>query len=232
MSDPTPAVPGAARTDEAETRPNAGAAFGISLEEYLLPAARRIQLIGEDGTLLAPEEQGTEPGHEYPLPSDEELLAAYRHLVIGRRVNDQAYALVRQGRMAVYPSSHGQEASEVAAAVCLGEDDWLFPTYRDTVAVIARGVPPLEVMVAYQGTWHQGYDPQKHHVSIQSTPLTTQMLHAVGMAKAARLRGDPTFLPRAEAWLIEVEDPTTGPSLAERVANLEAAVERLTRDRS
>ncbi|MCM3577118.1 thiamine pyrophosphate-dependent enzyme [Micrococcus luteus] len=190
MSDPTPAVPGAVRTDEAETRPNAGAAFGISLEEYLLPAARRIQLIGEDGTLLAPEEQGTEPGHEYPLPSDEELLAAYRHLVIGRRVNDQAYALVRQGRMAVYPSSHGQEASEVAAAVCLGEDDWLFPTYRDTVAVIARGVPPLEVMVAYQGTWHQGYDPQRHHVSIQSTPLTTQMLHAVGMAKAARLRGE------------------------------------------
>ena len=58
------------------------------------------------------------------------------------------------------------------------------------MAVIARGVPPLEVMVAYQGTWHQGYDPQKHHVSIQSTPLTTQMLHAVGMAKAARLRGE------------------------------------------
>ena len=115
MSDPTPAVPGAVRTDEAETRPNAGAAFGISLEEYLLPAARRIQLIGEDGTLLAPEEQGTEPGHEYPLPSDEELLAAYRHLVIGRRVNDQAYALVRQGRMAVYPSSHGQEASEAVS---------------------------------------------------------------------------------------------------------------------
>ena len=40
MSDPTPAVPGAARTDEAETRPNAGAAFGISLEEYLLPKLR------------------------------------------------------------------------------------------------------------------------------------------------------------------------------------------------
>ena len=43
-----------ARTDEAETRPNAGAAFGISLEEYLLPAARRIQLIGEDGTIYKP----------------------------------------------------------------------------------------------------------------------------------------------------------------------------------
>ena len=190
MSDPTPAVSGTARTDEAEARPNAGAAFGISLEEYLLPATRRIQLLAEDGTLLTAEEQGAEPGHEYPLPSDEELLAAYRHLVIGRRVNDQAYALVRQGRMAVYPSSHGQEASEVAAAVCLGEDDWLFPTYRDTVAVLARGVAPLEVMVGFQGGWHQGYDPKAHKTSVQSTPLTTQLLHAVGMAKAARLRGE------------------------------------------
>ncbi|MGC5047958.1 thiamine pyrophosphate-dependent enzyme [Micrococcus porci] len=179
---PGPATP--------DTRTEAAAAFGITLEEYLLPAARRIQLISPEGELLPAEEQGTAPGHEYPLPSDEELLAAYRHLVIGRRVNDQAYALVRQGRMAVYPSSHGQEASEVAAAVCLGQDDWLFPTYRDTVAVIARGVAPLDVMVSFQGTWHQGYDPKEHRVSVQSTPLTTQLLHAVGMAKAARLRGE------------------------------------------
>ena len=164
--------------------------FGITLEEYLLPATRRIQLVAEDGTALSPEEQDVEPGHEYPMPSDEALLDAYRHLVIGRRVNDQAYALVRQGRMAVYPSSHGQEASEVAAAVCLRKDDWLFPTYRDTVAVMSRGVPATEVMVAYQGTWHQGYDPQEYKVSVQSTPLTTQLLHAVGMAKAARLRGE------------------------------------------
>jgi len=190
MSDTTTTAPGAAPSEDAAGRPNAGAAFGISLEEYLLPATRRIQLIGEDGSLLSPEAQGTEPGHEYPLPDDETLLSAYRHLVIGRRVNDQNYALVRQGRMAVYPSSHGQEAAEVAAAVCLGQDDWLFPTYRDTVAVIARGVDPLDVMVAYQGTWHQGYDPKEHRVSVQATPLTTQMLHAVGLAKAARLRGE------------------------------------------
>ena len=45
-----------------------------------------------------------------------ELLAAYEQLVVGRRVNDQNSALVRQGRMAVYPSNHGQEACQVAAA--------------------------------------------------------------------------------------------------------------------
>src|SRR5699024_8715590 len=111
--------------------------LGISLEHYLLPTHGRIQMISESGELLSVDEQGSTPGHEYPMPTAQELLDGYRQLVIGRRVNDQNYALVRQGRMAVYPSSHGQEASEVAAALCLEPRDWLFPTFRDTVAVLA-----------------------------------------------------------------------------------------------
>src|SRR5690625_1557911 len=87
--------------------------LGISLEDYLLPTHGKIQMISETGELLSVEEQGSTPGHEYPMPTQEQLLEGYRQLVIGRRVNDQNYALVRQGRMAVYPSSHGQEASEV-----------------------------------------------------------------------------------------------------------------------
>src|SRR5699024_6582911 len=104
--------------------------------------------------------------------------------------NDQNYALVRQWRMAVYPSSHGQEASEVAAALCLSPTDWLFPTYRDTVAVLARGVEPMQVMTGVRVDWHQDYDPHDHNTSIQSTPLTTPLLHAVGMPHAARLKGE------------------------------------------
>ena len=99
-------------------------------------------MVGPDGTLNPHTEQGTQPGHEYSLPSEAELMAAYEQLVVGRRVNDQNSALVRQGRMAVYPSSHGQEACQVAAALCLADGDWLFPTYRDSVAVMARGVDP------------------------------------------------------------------------------------------
>ena len=164
--------------------------LGISLEDYLLPTHGRIQMISKTGDLLSVEEQGSTAGHEYPMPTQQQLLDGYRQLVIGRRVNDQNYALVRQGRMAVYPSSHGQEASEVAAALCLSPTDWLFPTYRDTVAVLARGVEPMQVMTGFRGDWHQGYDPHDHNTSIQSTPLTTQLLHAVGMAHAARLKGE------------------------------------------
>lgn len=164
--------------------------LGISLEDYLLPTHGRIQMISEAGELLSVAEQGSTPGHEYPMPTQQQLLDGYRQLVIGRRVNDQNYALVRQGRMAVYPSSHGQEASEVAAALCLSPTDWLFPTYRDTVAVLARGVDPMQAMTSFRGDWHQGYNPHEYNTSIQSTPLTTQLLHAVGMAHAARLKGE------------------------------------------
>ena len=168
--------------------------FGITVEDYMLPARHQIQMVDPDGRLKAEGEQGTEPGHEYPLPSDDELMAAYEQLVVGRRVNDQNSALVRQGRMAVYPSSHGQEACQVAAALCLSDGDWLFPTYRDAVAVMARGVDPVETMTIFRGDWHSGYDPAKHKVGIQCTPLTTQLLHGVGVAHAAKLRGEDTVV--------------------------------------
>ncbi|MFC0581708.1 pyruvate dehydrogenase (acetyl-transferring) E1 component subunit alpha [Micrococcoides hystricis] len=166
--------------------------FGITAEDYMLPARGQIQILGADGSLLPEEQQGTQPGHTYPLPDEEQVMEAYRQLVIGRRVNDQNSALVRQGRMAVYPSSHGQEACQVAAAMCLEEGDWLFPTYRDSVAVMARGVDPVEVMTIFRGDWHGGFDPHERNVSIQSTPLTTQLLHAVGVAHAAKMRGENT----------------------------------------
>jgi 2-oxoisovalerate dehydrogenase E1 component alpha subunit len=168
--------------------------FGITVEDYMLPARHPIQIVGPDGTLNAHTEQGTQPGHEYSLPGDTELMAAYEQLVIGRRVNDQNSAIVRQGRMAVYTSSHGQEACQVAAALCLSGGDWLFPTYRDSVAVMARGVDPVQTMTLFRGDWHGGYDPARHKVGIQCTPLTTQLLHAVGVAHAAKLRGEDTVV--------------------------------------
>lgn len=152
----------------------------------MLPRDTAVRLIAEDGTPL--------PDETYALPAADVLLAAYRGLVEGRRINDQAGALVRQGRLAVYPSSHGQEACQVAAAMVLGDTDWLFPTYRDSVAVIARGVAPAEAMVLLKGDWHSGYDVRTHRVAPQATPLATQLLHAVGFAQAAKHRGEDTVV--------------------------------------
>lgn len=128
------------------------------------------------------------------LPADADLLRAYAALVTARRVNDQASALVRQGRLAVYPSSHGQEACQVAAVQVLREEDWLFPTYRDSAAVVARGVDPVEAFTLLKGDWHCGYDPYERKVAPQATPLATQLPHAVGVAHAATLRGESTVV--------------------------------------
>lgn len=159
---------------------------GPAAEEYMLPSAHPVQLVDPQG--------GHVHDDRYPLPDGQALLAAYGKLVIGRRINEQAGALVRQGRMAVYPSSHGQEACQVAAAVVLGKEDWLFPTYRDAVSVITRGVDPLDVLTLLRGDWHSGYDPLEHRTATQATPLATQLLHAVGVAHAAKLRGENTVV--------------------------------------
>ncbi|OAN39788.1 thiamine pyrophosphate-dependent enzyme [Microbacterium sp. H83] len=152
----------------------------------MLPRDTAVQLVDAHGAVVEDD--------RYDLPGADALRTAYRGLVEARRINDQASALVRQGRLAVYPSSHGQEACQVAAALALGSEDWLFPTYRDSVAVIARGVAPAEAMVLLQGDWHSGYDVRQHRVAPQATPLATQLLHAVGFAYAARQRGEDTVV--------------------------------------
>ncbi|MDZ5621747.1 pyruvate dehydrogenase (acetyl-transferring) E1 component subunit alpha [Nocardioides bizhenqiangii] len=152
----------------------------------LMPSDTPVQLIDPSGRATGRE--------GFAVPGDAALLRAYGALVAARRLNDQAYALVRQGRLAVYPSSHGQEACQVAAAQVLDDEDWLFPTYRDTAAIVARGVDPVEALVLLKGDWHSGYDPYAKKVAPQATPLATQLPHAVGVAHAARLRGESTVV--------------------------------------
>ena len=182
--------PPAAAEAATATWPDAAEAAAVRRSDpavqNLLPSDTPVQLIDADGSARV---HGS-----YLLPSGDVLLAAYGKLVAGRRINDQANALVRQGRMAVYPSSHGQEACQVAAAAVLSAQDWLFPTYRDSVAVMSRGVDPLQVLTLLRGDWHSGYDPYEHRVAPQATPLATQLLHAVGVAHAAKLKGEDTVV--------------------------------------
>ncbi|CAM3322161.1 thiamine pyrophosphate-dependent dehydrogenase E1 component subunit alpha [Kibdelosporangium persicum] len=146
--------------------------------ELMLPGRKPIQLVDENGSAVG------------DLPDERVLRSLHRGMVLGRRFNRQATALTKQGRLAVYPSSVGQEACEVGATLALEDNDWLFPTYRDTVAVVTRGVPAAETLTLLRGNWHSGYDPYEHRVAPLCTPLSTNGPHAVGLAHAARLRGD------------------------------------------
>ena len=147
----------------------------------LLPSAEPLQLIDKDGL------PGGNPGG-LTFPQSDVLRELYRRMVLGRRFDAQATALTKQGRLAVYPSSRGQDACQVGAALALRDQDWLFPTYRDSVAILTRGVPAEETLTLLRGDWHCGYDPYEYRVAPQCTPLATNTLHAVGLAYAARLK--------------------------------------------
>ncbi|MGV9385314.1 pyruvate dehydrogenase (acetyl-transferring) E1 component subunit alpha [Nonomuraea sp. NPDC003707] len=151
--------------------------------DVLLPSPVPVRFIAEDGTAV-------QPPTGYQVPEEERLLEAYRRMVVGRRFDRQATALTKQGRLAVYPSSRGQEACQIAGVLALREDDWLFPTYRDSVALVSRGLDPVEVLTLLRGGWHCGYDPAATRVAPQCTPLATQTIHAVGMADALRRKNE------------------------------------------
>src|SRR3954464_14614980 len=120
-------------------------------ERSLLPTDVPLSLLSKTG------EPVVDP--ELVMPDDDVLLELHRRMVIGRRFDTQATALTRQGRLAVYPSSRGQEACQIAGVLALLEQDWLFPTYRDSVALVSRDIDPVEVLTLLRGGWHCGYDP-------------------------------------------------------------------------
>jgi 2-oxoisovalerate dehydrogenase E1 component alpha subunit len=168
-------------TDIAKMAPSPPTAYA-----KFLPADSPVQYLDVDGRL-------TGCTARYPRPSDDRLVHMYRNMVLGRRFDQQATALSKQGRVAVYPSSRGQEACQIAAAMSLRSTDWMFPTYRDSVAVHARGVEAAEVLRSFAGDWHSCYDPAAHRTAPQSTPLATQLLHATGLAYAESRRGHDTI---------------------------------------
>jgi pyruvate dehydrogenase E1 component alpha subunit len=151
------------------------------------PTEHPIRLIDEHGNAAGAQRSGG-----FSMPDAGILLRLYREMVLARRFDVQVSALTRQGRLATYPSALGQEACEIGATAALGEADWLFPTYRDSIALLTRGVRPVEILSFFRGDWHSAFDPAAHHVAPQTTPLATQALHAVGFAMAAKLKGEQT----------------------------------------
>ena len=130
------------------------------------------------------------PTEGLKIPSDRTLFGLYQQMVQVRRFEAQVTHLTRQGRLATYPSAAGQEAIEVGATTALAPGDWLFPTYRDTAALLTRGVPVTEILSAFRGDWHCGFDPNEYHTAPAATPLATQTLHATGFAMASKLKGE------------------------------------------
>ncbi len=114
----------------------------------------------------------------------------YRLMLLTRRLDAEAIALQRQGELVAFPPLTGQEAAQVGSALALRPTDYIFPSYRELGAAVARGVDLIGYLQAYRGHWNGGlYDPKAHHFAPISSSVGSHVLHAVGWALGRRKDG-------------------------------------------
>ncbi|WP_435344700.1 pyruvate dehydrogenase (acetyl-transferring) E1 component subunit alpha [Haloarchaeobius sp. HRN-SO-5] len=128
-------------------------------------------------------------GASVPL-SDDGLFDLYEDLKLARAFDRKAVSLQRQGRMGTYPPIYGQEGAQVASVHALDDADWLFPSYRETGAILARGVPMAASLEYWMGSEAGNAALGGWNVFPVANPIATQVPHAVGHGWASSLDGD------------------------------------------
>ncbi|MCL5116831.1 MAG: thiamine pyrophosphate-dependent dehydrogenase E1 component subunit alpha [Firmicutes bacterium] len=136
----------------------------------------------------------------YGLDLDaDRLRTMYYYMVLSRELDKRIWILNRQGKSAFVISGQGQEGVQVASALALNPaTDWLAPYYRDMAMVMAFGMTPREVMLGQLG---RALDPSsggrqmpshfghhEKHILTGSSPVATQVVHAVGLAWSMKLK--------------------------------------------
>ncbi len=145
-----------------------------------------IQLLDEEGEALA----------EPPLAT-EDMQSMYRWMVRVRVLDQRMLNLQRQGRIGFYVGSLGEEAAQIGTAMALEPEDWAFPAYREQGVALYRGYPLEYMLCQLLGNvedYLKGrqmpnhYGCPRYRFAAASSPVGTQIPHAVGAAWAARLR--------------------------------------------
>ncbi len=142
------------------------------------------------------EDHSVDPSLDPGLPP-EELIRLHSAMWRLRALDEKAMALQRSGRIGFYVPSSGQEAAEIGAGSALREGDWVFPSYRDHGIAMMRGYPLAALVGQLFGNRsdetrgrqmpNHWCDRSARIVSV-SSPVATQLPHAVGAAYAVKLR--------------------------------------------
>jgi len=131
--------------------------------------------------------------------TDDDLLEMYRLVALARAVDERMWILNRAGRIPFVISGQGHEGAQVGIAWALEKGkDWIAPFYRSIATCLTFGMSPRDILTAQYATASDPssggrqmpghYGSHEHNLVSVSSPVATQLLHAVGIALAAKIR--------------------------------------------
>jgi 2-oxoisovalerate dehydrogenase E1 component alpha subunit len=131
--------------------------------------------------------------------SDADLIEMFRLVALARAVDERMWILNRAGRISFVISGQGHEGAQVGVAWALQKGhDWIAPFYRSIATCLTFGMSPRDIMSAQYATAGDPssggrqmpghYGSREHNIVSVSSPVATQLLHAVGIALAAKIR--------------------------------------------
>ncbi|MBD1378773.1 thiamine pyrophosphate-dependent dehydrogenase E1 component subunit alpha [Metabacillus arenae] len=139
-----------------------------------------------------------EKRHESLGLTDQDVLEIYKTMLMARKIDERMWLLNRSGKIPFVISCQGQEAAQVGAAYALDrQSDYVLPYYRDIGVVLTFGMTAKELMLSgfakaedpnSGGRQMPGHFGQKkNRIVTGSSPVTTQVPHAVGIALAGKM---------------------------------------------
>lgn len=149
--------------------------------------------------------------HEQIGLTNKDVLQMYETMLMARRIDERMWLLNRAGKIPFVISCQGQEAAQIGAAFALDPTkDYVAPYYRDMAVVLHFGMTPKDLMLSAfakaedpnsggrQMPGHFGYKQKR--ILTGSSPVATQVPHAVGVALAAKMRNEDyvTFVSLGE----------------------------------
>jgi len=140
-----------------------------------------LQILDENGNVDAKLE---------PDLSHDDLIKLYRAMFFAREVDQRMVRLQRQGRIGTMGPSTGQEAAHCAPIFASTEKDWMVGSFREAGARLMKGEPLAQALVYYNGFEEGNKRPDGQRLLPISIIVSTQMLHAVGIAYAMKYRGE------------------------------------------